>query len=71
MKLIIHRKGQAPLEVEADRVHVHHGPDHFELRGHTLGGVLVRIEEHDGGLTGDLAMFPEGGNSVRLKGGLR
>ena len=70
MKLVVERKGQAPLEIEgAVRVRVVCGPDHFEFR--EQGGLLVRIEEHDGGLATELAMFPSGGNSVRLKGGLR
>ena len=76
MKLIIYRHGDAPIEVEADRVRVMCGQDHFEMReqqGHGRDGssLLVRLEEHDGGLAGDLAVFPNGGNAVRLKGGLR
>ena len=76
MKLVIYQHGAAPIEIEADRVRVMCGQDHFEMReqqGHGRDGssLLVRIEEHDGGLAGDLAMFPNGGNAVRLKGGLR
>jgi hypothetical protein len=45
------------------------GRDHFEMR--EQDGLLVRIEEHDGGLAMHLALFPAGANSVRLKGGVR
>lgn len=69
MKLVIYQHGGAPIEIEADRVRVMCGQDHFEMR--EQGGLLVRLEEHDGGLAMDLAMFPNGGNAVRLKGGLR
>lgn len=69
MKLIVERKGEAPLEIEAVRVRVMVGLDHFEMREQS--GLLVRIEEHAGGLATDLAVFPNGGNAVRLKGGLR
>lgn len=55
--------------MEGDRVRVMLGKDHFEMR--EQDGLLVRLEEHDGGLAMDLAMFPNGGNAVRLKGGLR
>jgi hypothetical protein len=76
MKLVIYQHGGPPIEIEADRVRVMCGQDHFEMReqqGHGRDGssLLVRIEEHGGGLAGDLAMFPNGGNAVRLKGGLR
>ena len=76
MKLLIHRPGQPPLEVEGDRVSITCGRDNYELReqqGHGRDGscLLVRLEEHDGSLALDLAVFPNGGNSVRLKGGLR
>ena len=76
MRLIIYQHGDRPIEIEAERVRVMCGQDHFELReviGHGKDGssLLVRIEEHDGGLAMDLAMFPNGGNAVRLKGGLR
>jgi hypothetical protein len=52
------------------------GDDHFEMREAgsqrgERGGLLVRLEEHDGGLALDLAVFPMGGNAVRMKGGLR
>lgn len=69
MKLVIYRHGEPPIEVEADRVRVMCGLDHFEMRDQ--GGLIVRLEEHDGGLASDLAVFPGGGNTVRLKGGLR
>lgn len=78
MKLVIYQHGDRPIEIEADRVRVMCGPDHFEMReqqGQGLGrdgsSLLVRLEEHDGGLAMDLAVFPNGGNAVRLKGGLR
>ena len=76
MKLVIYRHGDAPIEIEAERVRVMCGQDHFEMReqhGHGRDGscLLVRLEEHDGGLAMDLAVFPNGGNAVRLKGGLR
>lgn len=70
MKLVIYQSGERPVEVEADRVRVLCGQDHFEMR-EMQNGLLVRIEEHDGSLTMDLALFPHGGNGVRLKGGLR
>jgi len=69
VKLVIERAGQAPLEIEGFRVRVFCGLDHFEFR--EQGGLLIKIEEHAGGLATDLAVFPNGGNSVRLKGGLR
>ena len=69
MKLVIYRHGEPPIEMEGDRVRVMLGKDHFEMR--EQDGLLVRLEEHDGGLAMDLAMFPNGGNAVRLKGGLR
>jgi hypothetical protein len=76
VKLVIYRHGMPETEIEADRVRVMCGQDHFEMReviGHGRDGssLLVRIEEHDGGLAGDLAVFPNNGNGVRLKGGLR
>jgi hypothetical protein len=70
VKIVIYRKGASPIEMEgADRVRVMCGKDHFELR--EQGGLLVRLEEHDGTLTIDLALFPAGANAVRLKSGLR
>jgi hypothetical protein len=76
VKLVIYQHGDRPIEIEADRVRVMCGQDHFEMReqqGHGRDGscLLVRIEEHDGGLAMDLAVFPNGANAVRLKGGLR
>ena len=76
MKLVIYQHGDRPIEIEADRVRVLCGQDHFEMReqvGHGRDGssLLVRLEEHDGGLALDLAVFPSGGNAIRLKGGLR
>ena len=68
MKLVIYQHG-APVTNEADCVRVMCGQDHFEMREQS--GLLVRIEEHDGGLAMDLAVFPNGGNAVRLKGGLQ
>lgn len=69
MKLVIYKPDGPPVEIETDRVRVMCGQDHFEMR--EQGGLLVRIEEHDGSLAMDLAVFPGGSNSVRLKGGLR
>ena len=69
MKLVIYQHGDAPITIEADRVRVLCGQDHFEMR--EQDGLLVRIEEHDDALTIDLAVFPHGGNAIRLKGGLR
>ena len=76
MKLLVHRPGEPPVEIEGDRVRITCGRDNYEMReqvGHGRDGsyLLVRIEEHDGALAMDLAVFPNGGNSVRLKGGLR
>ena len=75
MKLMIYRHGDAPIEIEAERVRVMCGLDHFEMRTQVEHGgaqrLLVRLEEHDGGLAMDLAVFPTGANGVRLKGGLR
>jgi hypothetical protein len=74
MKLVIYQHGaNAPIEIEADRVRLVCGKDHFEMREQSAqgGGLLVRLEEHDGGLASELALFPNGGNTVRLKGGLR
>ncbi len=70
MKLVIYRPNDRPIEVEADRVRVLCSQDHFEMR-ELENGLLVRLEEHDGHLAMDLAMFPHGGNAVRLKGGFR
>ncbi len=69
MKLLVHRSDGPPIEIEGDRVRIMCGKDHFEMR--EQGGLLIRIEEHDGGLSMDLAVFPHGGNSVRQRGGLR
>ena len=69
MKIMIYKLDGPPIEIDAHRVRVMCGQDHFEMR--EQGGLLVRLEEHDGGLAMDLAMFPNGGNAVRLKGGLR
>ena len=70
MKLVIYKLDGPPVEIEAHRVRVMCGRDHFELREQEEG-MLVRLEEHDGGLAMDLALFPAGANGVRLKGGLR
>lgn len=69
MKLVIYKLDGPPIEIEAHRVRVLCGKDHFEMR--ELAGLLVRLEEHDGGLALDLALFPTSANSVLLKGGLR
>lgn len=77
MKLVIYRADGPPLEVEAERFDLMCGQDHFGVRqqlGH--GGesaLLIRLETHAGILSTDLAVvvFPNGGNSIRLKGGLR
>jgi hypothetical protein len=69
MKFVIYPHGEPPVEIDGERIRIMCGNDHFELR--EQGGLLVRIEEHDGGLTLDLAVFPSGGNAIRLKGGLR
>lgn len=69
MKLVIYQSGSPPIEIETDRVGVLCGHDHIELR--EQDGLIVRLEEHDGRLAMDLAVFPIGGNSVLLKGGLR
>ena len=69
MKLVIYKLDGPPVEIEAQRVRVMCGQDHFEMREQE--GLLVRIEEHDGELAMDLAVFPTGSNGVRLKGGLR
>ena len=76
MKLMIYRANEPPLEIEGERIRIACGRDNYEMReqqGHGRDGsyLLVRIEEHDGSLALDLAVFPNGGNSVRLKGGLR
>lgn len=69
MRLVVYQPGAPPIEVEADRVRVLCGQDHFELR--EQDGLVVRLEEHDGRLAMDLAVFPGGSNNVLLKGGLR
>jgi hypothetical protein len=69
MKIVIYRHNDAPIEIEGERIRVMCGLAHFEMR--EQGGLLVRIEEYDGGLAMDLAVFPAGANAVRLKGGLR
>lgn len=69
MKIVVERSGEPPVEIEGVRVRVMCGRDHFEMR--EQGGLLVRLEEHDGGLAMDLAVFPQGANAVRMKGGLR
>jgi hypothetical protein len=70
VKLVIHRSDAPPLTIESDRVFVTRGLDHFRLTEQEEG-LLVRLEEHDNGLALNLAVFPTGGNGVRLKGGLR
>lgn len=70
MKIVIHRHDAEPIEIEGERVRVTCGRDHYEMR-EQQGSLLVRIEEHDGSLAMALAVFPNGGNSVRLRGGLR
>lgn len=69
MKILIYKLDGPPIEIEGHRVRVMCGLDHFEMREQE--GLLVRLEEHDGGLALDLALFPSGANGVRLKGGLR
>jgi len=69
VKIVVERSGEPPVEIEGVRVRVMCGRDHFEMR--EQGGLLVRLEEHDGGLAMDLAVFPQGANAVRMKGGLR
>lgn len=69
MKIVIYKLDGPPIEIEGTRVRVMCGLDHFEMREQE--GLLVRLEEHDGGLAMDLALFPAGANGVRLKGGLR
>lgn len=76
MKLLVHRGGQPPLEIESDGVRITCGRDDYEVReqtAHSKDGpcLLVRLEQHDGTPALDLAVFPNGDNSVRLKGGLR
>ena len=79
MKLLIHRHGEPPLEIEScDRIRIDCGRDGYELRdspdplaADSDKSLLVRLETHDGSLAVDLAVFPSGANSVRLKGGLR
>jgi hypothetical protein len=72
MKLVIYRSDGPPVEIAAERVRIMCNRDHFEIREQDPGrGLLVRLEEHDDKLATDLAVFPNGGNSVRLKGGLR
>lgn len=71
MKITIRRSDGPPITIEGDHIDIEHGQDVLELRPHGDGGLLVRIEEHAGRLALDLAVFPCGANSVRLKGGLR
>lgn len=71
LSLVVHRAGEPPMSVSGERVYIACGLDLFEIRPHGEGGIAVRIEEHADRLALDLAMFPVGGNSVRLKGGLR
>ena len=75
MKLVIYKPDSPPIEIEVarvDRVSVMCGRDHFELREQVEHGgdqsLIVRLEEHDGKLGMDLALFPNSANSVRLKG---
>lgn len=68
MRIVIYKLDGPPVEIEAHRVRVMCGQDHFEMR--EQNGLLVRLEEHNGGLAMDLALFPAGANGVRLKGGL-
>lgn len=70
MKIVIYRLDGLPIEMEVQRIRVMCGRDHFEMRPQEEG-LLVRLEEHDGDLAMDLALFPAGANGVRLKGGLR
>lgn len=68
MKLIVYRPDGPPIEIESDRINIVHGVDRFEIRP-SDNTLLVRIEEHQGGLAMDLAIFPNGGNSMRIRGG--
>lgn len=70
MKLVIYRSAGPPIEIEGERVRVLRGLDHFELR-EQQDSLLVRLEEHDGGLALDLAVLPSSTNGIRLRGGLR
>jgi hypothetical protein len=71
VKIVIYQPGGEPIEIHAaSRIRIVTDQDHFEMRAQS-GGLLIRLEEHDGGLAGDLAMFPREGNGVLLKGGLR
>lgn len=70
MKVVIYRNDGPPITVEGERIRVTRGNDHFEMRDQQ-DSLLVRIEEHDGGLALDLAVFPSSTNGVRLRGGLR
>lgn len=72
MKVTIYRPDGPPIEMTTNRMRVRcDSGEHFEMRESSEGGMLVRIEELNDSLTLDLAMFPNGGNGVRLKGGLR
>lgn len=74
MKLIVYGPDQPPLEIEGARIRITCGRDNYEIREHRGKDgayLLVRLEEHDDALALDLAVFPNGGNSVRLKGGFR
>jgi len=68
VRIVIYKLDGPPVEIEAHRVRVMCGQDHFEMR--EQNGLLVRLEEHNGDLAMDLALFPAGANGVRLKGGL-
>ena len=75
MKLLVYQLDGSPIEIEAHHVRVMCGQDHFEMRTQVEHGgaqsLLIQLEEHDGGLAMDLAVFPTSANGVRLKGGLR
>lgn len=72
LKLVIRHADKPPTVInDGQFVQIVCGEDVFGIWPHGDGGILVRIEEHADRLASHLAVFPEGGNSVRLKGGLR
>jgi hypothetical protein len=71
MKLILVFSDKPPIEVDkVERIKLRHGKDEYEVRP-SNDSLLVRIEAHGDGLAMDLAVFPIGGNGIRVKGGLR
>jgi hypothetical protein len=73
MALVIHHPGKRSTVIdEGDRIRiVLPSGERFELRESPHGGLCVTLEEHEGELALTMAVLPQTGNRISLKGGLR